>query len=278
MSTPSTTAARAEPIRVAIAGLGAIGFTVAQALDRGLPGFTLTAIGVRDRAKAEARLQSLRHPVPLVTIAELEPLADLVIECAPASILCSIAEPVLKAGKKVMILSVGALLTNEHLVELARASGGQIIVPSGALLGLDALLAAAEGEIRSVRMASRKPAQGFAGAPFLEERNIRIEDITEPLRIFSGSPREAAVGFPANMNVAVALSLAGIGPDRTVLEIWADPTITRNTHTIEVEADSASFQMSIANVPSENPKTSRITALSVIATLRKMTAPLRLGT
>jgi aspartate dehydrogenase len=78
--------------------------------------------------------------------------------------------------------------------------------------------------------------------------------------------------------VAVALSLAGIGPDRTVLEVWADPHIDRNIHQIVVEADSASFTMEIQNIPSENPKTGRITALSVLAALRKMTAPLRVGT
>jgi aspartate dehydrogenase len=116
------------------------------------------------------------------------------------------------------------------------------------------------------------------GAPYLEENNIRIEDIREPLRIFKGTPRDAAVGFPANLNVAVALGLAGIGVDKTTLEIWADPSLDRNTHTIEVESDSANFTMSIANIPSENPKTGRITALSVLAYLRKMRAPLRVGT
>ena len=94
----------------------------------------------------------------------------------------------------------------------------------------------------------------------------------------AGNARDAALGFPANVNVAAALSLAGIGPDRTTIEIWADPGVTRNMHRVMVEADSARFEMSIENVPSENPKTGRITALSAIAALRKMTAPLRVGT
>jgi aspartate dehydrogenase len=104
-------------------------------------------------------------------------------------------------------------------------------------------------------MVTRKPVQGLAGAPYIVENNIDIERITEPLRIFEGTAREAAKGFPANLNVAVALSLAGIGPDRTRLEIWADPTVTRNIHRVEVESDSARFSMSIENIPSENPKT-----------------------
>jgi aspartate dehydrogenase len=110
------------------------------------------------------------------------------------------------------------------------------------------------------------------------ENNIDIAGITEPLRIFEGTAREAAKGFPANLNVAVALSLAGIGPDQTRLEIWADPTVTRNVHRIEVESDSARFSMAIENIPSENPRTGRITALSVIAYLRKQRASLRVGT
>jgi aspartate dehydrogenase len=265
------------PLRVAVAGLGAIGLKVAEALDRGIPGCVLAAVSANDRDKAAKRLAHLARPVPVVSLGELEPSADIVVECAPAKVLAEIAEPFLRAGKVVIVLSAGALLVNEHLIALARQCGGQIVVPTGALLGLDAVTAAAEGEIRSVRMVTRKPVRGLAGAPYLAEHNIRIEDITEPVRIFSGTPREAAIGFPANLNVAVALSLAGIGADRTTLDIWADPSLERNVHRIEVEADSASFSMSIENIPSDNPKTGRITALSVISYLRKLGAPLRVG-
>jgi aspartate dehydrogenase len=265
------------PLRVAVAGLGAIGLKVAEALDRGIPGCVLAAVSANDRDKAAKRLAHLARPVPVVSLGELEPSADIVVECAPAKVLAEIAEPFLRAGKIVIVLSAGALLVNEHLIALARQCGGQIVVPTGALLGLDAVTAAAEGEIRSVRMVTRKPVRGLAGAPYLAEHNIRIEDITEPVRIFSGTPREAAVGFPANLNVAVALSLAGIGADRTTLDIWADPSLVRNVHRIEVDADSASFSMTIENIPSDNPKTGRITALSVISYLRKLGAPLRVG-
>jgi aspartate dehydrogenase len=125
---------------------------------------------------------------------------------------------------------------------------------------------------------TRKPLPGLVGAPHLVENKIDIEGITEPLRIFEGTARQAAKGFPANLNVAVALSLAGIGPDKTRVEIWADPTVTRNTHRIEVDSDSARFSMAIENIPSENPRTGLITALSVIACLRKQRASLRIGT
>ena len=112
----------------------------------------------------------------------------------------------------------------------------------------------------------------------LREMTMGEQCDAAPLRVFEGTAREAAKGFPANLNVAVALSLAGLGPDGTRLEIWADPTVTRNTHRIVVDSDAARIDMTIENIPSENPRTGRITALSVIAALRKMTAPLRVGT
>ena len=177
-----------------------------------------------------------------------------------------------------MVLSAGALLPRPELIELARARGGQIIVPSGALLGLDAVTAAAEGTIHSVHMITRKPPNGLAGAPHLVANGISVEGLTEAKRVFSGTARDAAAGFPANVNVAAALSLAGIGPDRTTIEIWADPSVTRNCHSVEVDADSARFTLAIENIPSENPKTGRITAQSVLAALRKLQAPLRIGT
>lgn len=264
--------------RVAIASLGAVGLKLAQALDAGIPGYRLTAVSARDMQKAEDRIKGLTHSVPVLPICELEALADIVIECAPAAFMTEIAAPFLRAGKTVIALSAGALLSNEHLIGLAAQFGGKIMVPSGALLGLDAVAAAAEGTIHSVRMITRKPVRGLLGAPHLERNAIDISQITVPTKVFDGTAREAAVGFPANLNVAVALSLAGIGPDRTMLEIWADPNLTRNMHRIEVRSDSAHLDMQIENIPTDNPKTGRITAQSVLALLRKMQAPLSVGT
>jgi aspartate dehydrogenase len=151
-------------------------------------------------------------------------------------------------------------------------------VPTGALLGLDAVAAAAEGTIHSVRMITRNPPNGLAGAPYLVRNKISVDGLNAAKCVFSGTARDAAAGFPENVNVVAALSLAGIGPDRTTIEIWADPAVRRNCHNIEVDADSACFSLAIENIPSENPKTGRITALSVIAALRKLNAPLRVGT
>jgi aspartate dehydrogenase len=265
-------------LRVAVVGLGAIGMRVVEALNRGIDGLVLAAVSVQNPEKHRGRLTSLMRTPAILPIEALADIADIVIECAPAKLLRSIVTPFVSRGKTAIVLSAGALLENEDLIDLARQNGGQIVVPTGALIGLDAVVAAAVGTIHSVRMVTRKPVTGLAGAPYIAENNIDIERITEPLKIFEGTARQAAKGFPANLNVAVALSLAGIGPDRTMLEIWADPALTRNVHRVDVVSDSASFSMSIENIPSENPKTGLITALSVIACLRKQYAPLRVGT
>jgi aspartate dehydrogenase len=265
-------------ISIAIVGLGAIGRALASAAVHGrIEGVRLGAVAVRDGAVARAWLDSIGSDAPVFPIAELADIAPIIVECAPASLFREIAEPALARGRRLVVLSVGALLEHEDLIGLARDSGGRIIVPSGALLGLDAVCAAAQGTINSVHMITRKPVQGLLGAPYLVERGIDITRLNTATKLFVGSAREAAKGFPANLNVAVALSLAGIGADRTTLEIWADPQIERNTHRIIVDADSASFDMTIANIPSENPKTGRITALSVIACLRRMGASLVVG-
>jgi aspartate dehydrogenase len=264
--------------RVAVAGLGAIGASVVKELDRGIEGLALSAVSAQNVAKHQAWLNDLKTPPKILPIEELAEAADIVVECAPSKLVRTIVAPVVERGKTAIVLSVGALLQNEDLIALARKNGGQIVVPTGALIGLDAVTAAAEGTIHSVRLVTRKPPPGLAGAPYLVANNISVEGLSEPLRIFEGTAREAAKGFPANLNVAVALSLAGIGPDRTRVEIWADPTVTRNTHRIEVDSDSARFSMTIENIPSENPRTGRITALSVIACLRKQRASLRIGT
>jgi aspartate dehydrogenase len=267
------------PLRVAIGGFGAIGEAVARRLDRGLGGLSLAAVSARDVARAEAAMAGFARRVPVVPLARLCEHADIVIECAPADLLRKVAEPALGSGRLVMVLSCGALLDNFDLVELARRHGGRILVPTGALLGLDAVAAAAEGGISSVHMITRKPPRGLIGAPYLAEHGIDIEKLSEPKRVFSGNAREAARGFPANVNVVAALALAGIGPERTTIEIWADPSVNRNTHKIEVEAEAARFSMQIENVPSaENPKTGRLTPLSVVAALKKLTSPLAVGT
>jgi aspartate dehydrogenase len=223
-------------------------------------------------------LSQLGDMIALRTPTALADDCDVVVECLPPALFREVAESEIDRARLFMPLSVAQLLLNWDLVERAKANGARILVPSGALIGFDAVRAAAEGEIRSVKMVTRKPPNGLDGAPYLTERGISLKGLDKPMKVFDGSARDGARGFPANVNVAAALSLAGIGPDRTQLEIWADPALSRNTHRIEVEAEAARFSMSIEGVPSENPRTGKIVALSVIATLRGLVAPLKVGT
>ena len=267
------------PLTVAVGGLGAIGLPVASTLDAGIHGLELVAVSARDRDKAARNMADFAKPVPVRGLAELADHADIVVECAPAAVFAEVAEAAVEAGRTLVTVSCGALLERMDLVERARATGARILIPTGALLGLDAVRAAAEGKVHSVRMVTRKPPGSLAGAPYLVEHGIALDDLAEARKVFDGTAREGARGFPANVNVAAALSLAGIGPDETRLEIWADPAQTRNSHRIVVEAEAARFEMSIESVPSEeNPRTGKLTPLSVIATLRGLTAPLKVGT
>ena len=262
---------------VAVGGLGAIGLEVAHALDRGIPGLRLLAVAAGEPARAASRVAGFRTPPSIVDAARLA-AADIVVECAPSTVFDSIARPAVAQGRVLVPCSAGALLDRMDLVAAARASGARIVVPTGALLGLDAVRAAAEGDVSEVVIETRKPPAGLAGAPYLVQHGIDLADLAAPRCVFDGSAREAAAGFPANVNVAAALALAGIGPERTRVRIWADPTIIRNTHTIRVEAAAARFSMTIEGVPSEtNPRTGRLTPLSVLACLRGLVATLKVG-
>jgi aspartate dehydrogenase len=265
-------------IRVAIGGLGTIGYPVAQRLDQGIDGLELTAVSAGNLERAAQKVADFKRPPHVTSLDALADTADIVVECAPAAVFRKVAEPVIESGKRFMPLSVGALLSHWDLVDRAADTGARILVPSGALLGLDAVRAAREGEFNSVTMVTRKPPAGLAGAPHLVDNNISIDNLTEPKLVFEGTAREGAKGFPANVNVAAALSLAGPGPDNTRLQIWADPTVERNTHKIKVDANSASFEMQMYSIPtSDKPATGRIVALSVIASLRAQTATLVVG-
>jgi aspartate dehydrogenase len=269
-----------QALRVGVGGLGAIGLKVAGVLDAGeIPGLELAAVSARDIDKAKRNIAGFKSQVPVVALGELAGLADIVLECAPSAVFRDVAVPALEAGRTFVPISVGCLLEHDDLKALADQHHARIIVPTGALIALDAVRAAAEGTIHSVTMVTRKNPAGFVGAPYVVENGLDMNAITEPTKIFEGSARDGAKGFPANVNVAAALSLAGIGPDRTTLQIWADPSVDRNIQHFEVEADSASFEATIRNVPSEeNMRTGKITALSVIAALRGLTAQFKVGT
>lgn len=266
-------------IKVGIAGFGTIGRVVARHIEASELPLALAGVSAGDRGRAEVAMAALQTPVPILDTAELVASCDVIVDCAPTAAFRDIAETTLRAGKTLVTVSGAALMQWPEAVELARAHNGRIILATGALLGLDAVRAAAIGTIHSVTMVTRKPVKSLIKAEHVVRNKIDLSGLTAPLKIFEGTAREGAVAFPANVNVAAALGMAGVGPDRTHLEIWADPMLERNTHRILVDSDSARLELAIENVPTdENPGTGRITALSIVAALQDLVSPIRIGT
>ncbi len=268
-----------DSMKLAVAGLGAIGLRVARAVDEGaVPGITLTSVSARDRQAAVKKVAGFSHVPEVRPLETLCEGADVVVECVPAAEFLKIATPAIDAGCVFMPLSVGQLLEHPGLSDRAAQRGARIVVPTGALIGLDTVRAMAVGEITQARLTTRKPPAGLAGAPHLENNGISLDGLTQPLKVFDGNALGAARGFPANVNVAAALALAGVGPQKTLVEIWADPTIDRNVQSVTVVSDSGEAAMTMNNIPSpDNPRTGRIVANSVIAALRRLTSPVVIG-
>ena len=187
-----------------------------------------------------------------------------------------------RAGNRVHIYRQGPDGRESHVFDLfalARANGATIFVPSGAIAGLDGVASATAGRIDSVTMVTRKPPEALRGAPGVTMAGVDLDAISEPTLVYEGPVREACRRFPANVNVSAALSMAGIGPDRTTIRIYADPHVTRNTHEIVVEGEFGRLAINIENVPSPaNPKTGLLSALSAGSTLKRITSTVRIGT
>lgn len=269
----------ARVLQVAVAGLGAIGYRVATALDSGIDGLQLAAVSARDAGKADQRLHGFRRRPPLLPLAQLAEVAEVVVECLPPAAFRAAGEPILARGGTLLAASVGALLQNDDLVALATRTGGKILIPSGALAGLDGLSAAAEAGLEAVRLVTRKPPASFGTAVTVAGQVVPTASITVPIRLYRGSARAAIQALPVNVNVAAAVSLAGLGPDRTHVEVWADPTVRCNEHRLYVRSRAGAFTVAVANQPDPgNPKSSIVTAHSLVAALRRMVSPLQVGT
>jgi aspartate dehydrogenase len=264
-------------VRVGIVGLGTIGRAVARALADGLPGCGLAGGTARDEARAKAFLATLPGAPPYLALPGLIEQSDLVVEAATQAALADLAPAVLEAGRDLLVLSVGGLLAHPEWVERARQRGCRIHAPSAAIAGLDGLKGAAvAGHLDTVVMETRKPPRGLAGAPGVAGRDL--DGLVEETLVFEGTAREACRAFPANVNVVAAVSLAGLGPDATRIRVYAVPGLAMNRHTITALGAFGRLRVEVENVPSENPRTGKLSYLSTIAYLRDLAAPLRVGT
>lgn len=266
-------------LRVGILGVGAIGQTIATALDRRRIDATLVGLADQDRAKAENFAVTLKNPAPVLSLDTLVQSADLIVEAASQEALLEIVPRALAQGKDLLIMSGGGLLGREDWFRLARERGCRIYVPSGALAGLDGLKAASVGAIQSVTLTSRKPVAALQGAKYVVERGLPLESLKEETVVFEGSAKEASQAFPATANVAAAVSLV-VGDRANVrVKIIAVPGGCRNIHEVMVEGEFGRLHVAVENVPSEaNPRTSKLAALSALAALEGITRSLRVGT
>lgn len=271
-------------MRVAIIGMGNIGRYLLDSIRRGIAG-PVEVVAIADVPQHEDRLAELAAQAGCAyTTRALELVIygpDLVIEAASQQAVRQYAVPLLESGVDLLLMSVGALADPALLTEIAetaRRVGRRVYLPSGAIGGLDVLRAARIGGLEEVTLITSKPPQALAGAPFFTEHPIDLAAIQERTVIFEGPASEGVRLFPANVNVAAALSLAGLGPERTKVQVVADPSLDRNVHEVVARGSFGELYLRLANVPSpDNPKTSFLACLSPLATLRRLADPIQLG-
>lgn len=260
-----------RPMRVGLIGLGAIGRAVARLLASEAAS-EVAVVGALVRDPARPR-QGVGFPVVASAggLLALEP--ELVIECGGHAALAMHGPAILRAGRDLVAVSVGALAlpeTHDALLE-ATCGGGRIVVASGAIGALDAISSATLGGLERVTHTTRKPPRSLLDAG-------EADALTEAREIFRGSAREGALRFPESINVAAAVSLAGIGLDRTEVCVIADPAVTRNHHEVVAEGAFGKLRFAIENIPSdENPRTGRLVAASVVRTVLRRRAALVVG-
>lgn len=258
-------------MRVGVVGCGAIGGALAEGLRDFAPVervlfFDLNATRASALAKKSGKYRVARSLVDLVG------RSDFVVEAASQAAAREVAPLALRLGKHVLLMSLGALADDRFWQDLERASArgsGRLHLPSGALGGLEAVASAREAGLTSVRLVTRKPPRALAGVKYLEDRGVDLRSIRKPTVLFRGSARDAVRHFPANINVAAALSLAGVGFDRTRVEIVADPGLKTNQHEVTAKGAFGELHCVVRNVPApDNPKTSYLAALSAVATVK----------
>ena len=262
---------------IGIVGCGAIGKALIQAAEAGKLSVRIAGVTSRTEKNAREFLAAFRNPPPYLSLVELINAGDLIVEAAGGAVVPELAKKAFAAGKDLMVISVGALLDHPEIMAESRRTGCRLYVPSGAIAGLDGIKSASVGQITHVTHTARKPPVGLEGAPYLIEHGISLAGLREEKEVFSGSAREACRGFPANVNVTGAVSLAGIGPDQTHVRILAVPGLARNCHDIEVEGEFGRLHVHLENIPSENPKTGKLTALSIIRAVQDAVDTVRIG-
>lgn len=270
---------------VAIIGCGAIGGILARSIDGGNAGETeLVTLFDLERGRAEELANDLSSsPTVAGGIGDIleDEAVDLVVEAASQEAVSEYSTDILRSGKDLVVLSVGAFSDEELLEEVrveAENADSRVYLPSGAILGLDGIQAAEIAGFEEAVLTTRKPPETLSATKFVRENNIDLSGLEESRVIFEGPASEAVEEFPGSVNVAALLSLAGAGFRKTKVRVVADPSLEQNVHEVRVEGEAGEFTTEARNFPSpENPKTSYLAALSAIRTLRNLTGSFWIG-
>jgi aspartate dehydrogenase len=256
-------------MKFGIVGCGNIGADLCIAVQNGGIAAEAVALSDADPERAKLLLRSFQLNATICDIDETAAKSEFLVECASAGAVKDVLAAAIRHQTDCLILSVGGLLENMALYEEAGKSGVHVRIPSGALCGLDGIRAAMEAGLHSVTLTTRKPPLSLAGAPYLVERGIDLARLEEALVLFEGNALDAVKAFPANVNVAASLSLAGIGPRETRVRVIADPDISVNMHEVVAEGAFGRLTATTENLPSpRNAKSSYLASLSAVAELR----------
>jgi len=250
-------------MKIALIGCGFIGRAILDAVKGGSLDLKVSCVFDSD----PSLLEGIGAPGTSDFSGLLGSDAELVVECASQKAVEAYALQVLESGKSLMLMSVGALADDallERLKSAAKKNKVHIYLPSGAIGALDAVYSAGMGRLNEVSLTTRKPPESLGLS------------VTKETIVFDGLAREAVKLFPKNINVAATLSLAGIGFGRTKVRIVADPKAKRNIHEICAKGEFGELSFRVENLPSKNPKTSLLAALSAIACLKKISSPLQI--
>ncbi|HEY7078721.1 MAG TPA: aspartate dehydrogenase [Nitrososphaeraceae archaeon] len=276
---------------IGIIGCGAIGIQVAKAIDEGRINNTAIAFlfdadksaikGLAAKLTAKNHTACFSDFTDLISSPEFKK-SNLVLECASQDAVRLFARRLLESGKDMIIMSVGALTDNAlllDLIDLSVRNGTSLVLPTGAIAGIDAIRSAREG-LESVMLITTKTPKALEGAPFFKKNTIRLDAINKKTTIFNGTAAEAVLNFPANVNVASILALAGLGMQKTIVRIVVDPKIHYNQHEIIAEGKFGKLNIKLKNNQAKgNPKTSFLAILSAIETVRAASnRSLRIGT
>ncbi len=266
--------------KVALVGCGNLGSMIASKIVSGECGAYTLEWALDTYAPCAQKIadeHSCKVASSLQDILDAKP--DYVVEASTVSTVKEIAPHVLGAGISLIALSVGALADSEFyssVCEIAQSSGAKIHIPSGAAGGFDLLAATmmGGGDIK-VCITTRKNPKSLDNAPHLEGKTLSYNTVEE---IFHGNACEAIVGFPQNVNVAVAVGVASVGVENLDCKVISDPAMDRNRHTISMSGDFGEATVEVMAKPSpNNAKSSLLAAISVMTLLKKLQSPISFG-